>query len=186
MKSLQAIFRRMLAVWLILVIVLVFVVSRNTKTRSRVVTTAPRTSEHETPLRTESRPAQPEWTALPVGRTTAGSGTFGTPEIKELPDGSVEVVLPLTGTHGSVSYYNPTNVSGATVDFMGKWNKPPYMKHNVKSGCLSLVQMASHDGYFRVSGVAADRVGRVKVKAEYSRKNNAVRAVFSPAGSGKD
>ncbi len=198
MNSLQAIFRCMLAVWLILVAALGFAVSRSTSASYLGNTMAflfSRADEREAPLPPESRPLPPEappsqpeppeWTALPVGRT-AGSGTFGAPEINVLPDGSVEIVLPLTGSPGSVSYYNPTNVSAATADFIGKWLKPPYIKQSVRSGCLSLVQTAGHEGYLRVSGVAAKGVGRLEAKAEHSPKNNAVRVVFAPAGSGKD
>lgn len=200
MNSLQTIFRWMLLVWLVLVAALGFAVSRSTHTTYAGNTMAflfssagrekvelPPAVRRAAPPVAEEPPAEPpapEWTPLVKGKT-AGSGTLGAPEIQTLDGDSIAVVMSLTGTIGDVSFYSPKNVTGATVDFIGEWSKPPYMKKSLSDGCLSLVQAAGHKGYLRISGVAAHGVAKLEARAEYSAAQNAVRVVFSPAGAEK-
>ena len=200
MNSLRTIFRWMLLVWLVLVAALGFAVSRGTHTTYAGNTMAflfssagrekvelPPAVRRAAPPVAEEPPAEPpapEWTPLAKGKT-AGSGTLGAPEIQTLDGDSVAVVMSLTGTIGDVSFYSPKNVTGATVDFIGEWSKPPYMKKSLSDGCLSLVQAAGHKGYLRISGVAAHGVAKLEARAEYSAGKNAVRVVFSPAGAEK-
>lgn len=200
MNSLRTIFRCMLLVWLVLVAALGFAVSRGTHTTYAGNTMAflfssagrekvelPPVERRTAPVVEEEPPAEPpapEWTPLAKGKT-AGGGTLGAPEIQTLDGGAVAVVMSLTGTIGDVSFYDPRNVTGATVDFIGEWSQPPYFKKSVSSGCLSLVQAAGHKGYLRVSGVAARGVSKLEARAEYSAAKNAVRVVFSPAGAEK-
>ena len=200
MNSLRTIFRCMLLVWLVLVAALGFAVSRGTHTTYAGNTMAflfssagrekvelPPVERRAVPPVAEelhAEPPAPEWTPLAKGKT-AGGGTLGAPEIQTLDGGAVAVVMSLTGTIGDVSFYDPRNVTGATVDFIGEWSKPPYFKKSVSSGCLSLVQAAGHKGYLRVSGVAARGVSKLEARAEYSAAKNAVRVVFSPAGAEK-
>ena len=200
MNSLQTIFRWMLLVWLVLVAALGFAVSRSTHTTYAGNTMAflfssagrekvelPPVERRAAPPVAEEPPAEPpapEWTPLAKGKT-AGSGTLGAPEIQTLDGDSVAVLMSLTGTIGDVSFYSPKNVTGATVDFIGEWSKPPYMKKSLSDGCLSLVQAAGHKGYLRISGVAAHGVAKLEARAEYSAGKNAVRVVFSPAGAEK-
>lgn len=194
MNSLRTIFRWMLLIWLILVLLLGVAVSRSTRTscigntmaflfsrgeRAAELPPAPRPIPPvETPA--PPTPPAPEWTELAKG-SSPGSGTLGSPEIQTLDGGAVALVLPLDGKAGNVSFYNPTNVNGATVDLKGEWKNAPFMKKPMSGGCLSLIQTASHKGYLRVSGVAAKGVARLSAKAEYSESRGAVRVVFSPS-----
>lgn len=200
MNSLQTIFRWMLLVWLVLVAALGFAVSRSTYTTYAGNTMAflfssagrekielpPAVQRAAQPVAEEppAEPKAPEWTPLAKGKT-AGSGMLGAPEIQTLDGDAVAVVMSLNGTIGDVSFYDPKNVNGATVDFIGEWSKPPYMKKSLSDGCLSLAQAAGHNGYLRVSGVAAGGVAKLEARAEYSAAKNAVRVVFSPAGAEK-
>lgn len=200
MNSLQTIFRWMLLVWLVLVAALGFAVSRSTHTTYAGNTMAflfssagrekvelPPAVQRAAPPVEEEPPAEPpapEWTPIAKGKT-AGNGTLGAPEIQTLDGGAVAVVMSLTGTVGDVSFYDPKNVTGATIDFIGEWSKPPYLKKSVNAGCLSLVQAAGHKGYLRISGVAAHGVAKLEARAEYSAAQNAVRVVFSSAGAEK-
>lgn len=200
MNSLHTIFRWMMLVWLVLVAALGFAVARSTHTTyvgntmaflfssvGREKIELPPAVQHTAPPVAEEPPAEPaapEWTPLAKGKT-AGSGTLGAPEIQTLDGGAVAVVMSLSGTIGDVSFYDPKNVTGATIDFIGEWSKPPYLKKSVNAGCLSLVQAAGHKGYLRVSGVAAGGVAKLEARAEYSAAQNAVRVVFSSAGAEK-
>lgn len=199
MNSLRTIFRWMLLVWLVLVAALGFTVSRSTESSYLGNTMAflfsgagreeadlapherrPSAPREEPP----AAPETPEWTALASGKTM-GKGSLGTPEVQELPDGSIAVVFPLTGEPGGATFFRPGNVTSATIDLHGEWTSLPYMKQRVKSGCLSLIQSAGHKGYLRVSGVAAGDVAKLDAKAEHSASGGAVRVVFSPSDGGK-
>lgn len=196
MNSLQRLFRLMLLVWLLLVVSLGVAVSRSTSTTymgntmaflfsgtgrnapevEHIARKAPPIPEDAAP----EEPPAPEWTPLPAGKK-AGRGALGSPSVEQLENGAVAVVMQITGEVGDVSFYTPRNVTGATVDFIGEWSSPPYMKRHVSGGCLSLAQTAGHKGYLRVSGVAAQGVQKLEARAEYSATKNAVRVVFSPA-----
>ena len=139
MNSLRTIFRCMLLVWLVLVAALRLPpVSRGTHTTYAGNTMAflfssagrekvelPPVERRAAPSVAEEPPAEPpapEWTPLAKGKA-AGGGTLGAPEIQTLDGGAVAVVMSLTGTIGDVSFYDPRNVTGATVDFMGEWSQ---------------------------------------------------------------
>lgn len=199
MNSLRTIFRWMLLLWLVLVAVLGFTVSYSTRssyignTMAFLFSSAGR--EHAELITHERRPAAPreepkespevpEWVELASDKTM-GKGSLGTPEVQELPGGSVAVVFQLVGEPGGATFFRPGNVTSATIDLHGEWASPPYMKQRMKSGCLSLVQMAGHKGYLRVSGVAASGIARLDARAEHSVSSGAVRVIFSPSDGGK-
>lgn len=86
----------------------------------------------------------------------AGQGKFGTPEVRVLDDGAVEVRLPYTGTTGGMSMFREPARGFCAVDIHGSWKG--LVSHNVrvKGDVAPLVQFGDHRQFIRVtaSGVA--------------------------------
>ena len=200
--SLRVACRIMLGIWLVLVLCMSIVVGKTTKTETagnllaflftsrthmqqipvaRLPATMPAEPEPSARPAPEPAPAPSPWTPFTQG-TAPAEGTVGEPKVTVLADGKVEVILPYTGTPGQCKTFVPhAGIPALSTDFYGKWKKTPYLNQSLAgNSVLSRIQVAGHDGLFRVSGTG-HRSGR-PLKSESHYSSESIRIVFSCRG----
>ena len=199
MYSLRSLYRIMLLVWLSLVLCLGGIVAYNSGANGSgslfaflfpgsqqpaplppVVPEqpAPPPAPVITPPAVEPAKPQTEWLALQKGKK-AGKGTLGKPEITVLDNGDVEVRFACTDAPGNFREFHPANIDSLAIDLMGAWGKGMLVDKRPNKGALKRVQIADHNEWLRVSGIARESTDQLEAKVEYAPTLKSLRIVFS-------
>ncbi|MDO5484320.1 MAG: hypothetical protein Q4F27_05375 [Desulfovibrionaceae bacterium] len=191
MNSLYILFRWMLAGWLAIVLLMGVVVAHNVESLTQKNLPAYLFEHDSTPLpnlppppapapapKVEKpappAPAAPEWTPL-----SHGQGALGKPEVQVLANGSVEVLLPCSGSPGEYRIYHPHNIPSLCVDLQGEWGRGISLDQRFAEGCLTRLQIAHHTKWLRVSGVArGGKRDALAPKVEHSSQKGLIRIIF--------
>ena len=204
MDSLRALYRWMLAGWLVLVLLLSIIVGRSADSKTpgnllaflftRGETSVPLPPAPQAPpIAVEPAPpaepapaAEPGWQPLEQGNAE-GRGSLGMPEVTT-PDGQHTVALfPCSGRPGQYRLYHPTNVGGLSVDLPGAWGKGLSLNTALPRGPVRRLQMADHMDHgrrwLRVTGIARSG-GNLAARVEYSPSKRQLRVTFTPDQAG--
>ena len=208
MDSLRALYRWMLAGWLVLVLLLSIIVGRSADSKTpgnllaflltRGETSIPLPPAPEAPsIVVDPAPApppaqpapaaEPGWQTLELG-DAEGQGSLGMPEITT-PDGQHTVALfPCAGRPGQYRLYHPTNVGGLSVDLPGAWGRGLSLNTALNQGPVRRVQMADHmehgRHWLRVTGISRGG-GGLAARVEYSPSSRQLRVTFTPNQAGQ-
>ena len=139
---------------------------------------APAPAPVVTPPAPEPPKPQTEWIALQKGKK-AGKGTLGKPEITVLDNGDAEVRFACTDAPGNYREFHPANVDSLSIDLMGAWGKGMLVDKRLDKGALKRVQIADHNEWLRVSGIARESTDQLEAKVEYAPTLKSLRIVFS-------
>ena len=199
MNSLRALYRWMLAGWLVLVLLLSIIVGRSADSKTpgnllaflftRGETSVPLPPAPQAPpIAVEPAPppapaAEPGWQPLELG-DMEGQGSLGMPKVTAPEGQRTEVLFPCAGRPGQYRLYHPTNVSGLSVDLPGAWGKGLSLNTALNQGPARRVQMADHmehgRHWLRVTGIARSG-GPLAARVEYSPSSRQLRVTFTPS-----